>query len=191
MTADRRYIPAAHLPLFLPAYDPIMWLLGFRRALRPLVQQAALEPGHVVLDVGCGTGSLAVWIKQRHPQVSLSGIDPDPDALAIATRKAAAAGVAIRFDRGFGDSLPYGDSTFHRVFSSMMLHHVPRREKPGLFGDVFRVLKPGGRMEVLDFANERLPAMMQAAGFVETRRLESRRTIVGAITYYQASRPAS
>ena len=129
MASERKYLPAASLDLLLPAYDPIMRLLGFTKALRPLVEQAELLPRYTVLDIGCGTGALDLVIKEAHPEVTVTAIDPDPRALARAGRKAKRAGVTVRFDRGFADALPYPDEAFDRVFSSMMLHHVPRADK--------------------------------------------------------------
>jgi ubiquinone/menaquinone biosynthesis C-methylase UbiE len=193
MTIERRYLPAASLDIFLAAYDPIMTLLGFRRALLPLVEQARLEPHHRVLDVGCGTGTLAVLVKQRHPDVEIAGVDPDPKALARAVRKAARANVAVTFHRGFGDALAFPDAAFDRVFSSMMFHHVPKDEKPAVLSEIRRVLKPAGRLEFLDFANDaahqRMLGRLRDAGFVDAARTGSRGTIAGAIAYYQASAP--
>jgi ubiquinone/menaquinone biosynthesis C-methylase UbiE len=164
-----------------------MRLLGFRAALAPLVAQAELRPGHAVLDVGCGTGTLALVILEHHPGVSLIGVDPDPRALARAERKAVQAGVRVRFERGFGDSLAHPDASFDRVFSSMMFHHVPADEKPRVLAEIRRVLRPGGRLEFLDFANAHLTRQMRDAGFTDVRRPGSRRTIVGVIAYYQAT----
>jgi len=183
----RRYLPAASLDLLLPVYDPIMRLLGFSAALAPLIAQAELGLGHSVLDVGCGTGTLALLIMQHHRGVSVIGVDPDPRALARAERKAQQAGVLIRFERGFGDALAHPDASFDRVFSSMMFHHVPMDEKPLVLAEMRRVLKPGGRLEFLDFDDSRLPRLMSDVGFTEVRRLGSRRTITRSIAYYQAT----
>ena len=208
MGADRRFLPAASLDVLLPVYDPIMKLLRFQRALAPLLRQADLQPGHRVLDVGCGTGTLAVMVKRAHPAVRVVGVDPDPRALARAVRKAGRAGAAVRFERGFGDALAHPDAAFDRVFSSMMFHHVPRAEKPAVLAEIHRVLVPRGRLEFLDFAggahsllahvlhgrsasaaaDERLLRLMREAGFAQARRLASRPTIAGAIAYYQAVR---
>lgn len=206
--AERKYLPAASLDILLPVYDPIMRLFGFTRALRPLVDQAELLPHHIVLDIGSGTGALDLLIKEIHPQVTVTAIDPDPRALARAQRKAQRAGATIRFDRGFADELPYPDEAFDRVFSSMMLHHVPRSEKDGVLREVRRVLKPNGRLELLDFAggthsflahvlhghtaseavSARLLDRMQQAGFAASRRVATRSTPFGALGYYQARR---
>jgi ubiquinone/menaquinone biosynthesis C-methylase UbiE len=188
--APRRYLPAASFDVLLPAYDPIMTLLGFRRALLPLVEQAELEPGHRVLDVGCGTGTLAVLVKTRHPDVDYAGVDPDPRALARAAAKALRAGVTVRFELGFGDALAHPDATFDRVFSSLMFHHVPTREKPAVLAEIRRVLAPGGRLEFADIAvdHDGLLALMRGAGFSEATRMGRRGTLVRPVWYYQASR---
>lgn len=209
MTGERKYLPAANFDIFLPAYDPIMALLGFRRALRPLVAQAQLEPHHSVLDIGCGTGTLAILIKELHPTVEVTGVDPDRRALARATRKADRAGVAPAFDHGFADATQYADGSFDRVFSSMMFHHVPEEQKSQVLAEVRRVLKPGGRLELLDFeggthhvlaqalhgrkasgsADDRLLARMREAGLIDAIRTATHGTLAGAIAYYQASAP--
>ena len=183
-------------------------LFGIQRALRSLLEQAQLQPGHAVLDVGCGTGTLAVLLKRRYPTVDVVALDPDPDALAIAQRKAARAAVEIRFIRGFADVLSYQDVSFDRVFSSMMFHHLRKDERSPALAEIRRVLKPGGRLEFLDFtgphhsllgglvhghqasptADDRLIARMREVGFTDATRVGVRRTWFGPIGFYQARR---
>src|SRR5512134_3558870 len=104
--AERHYVPAASHDFLLPLYD---------QTRGALVQQAAIPDGARVLDLGCGTGSLSVWIQRQHPRTQLTALDPDAKALARARRKAEAEGLAIRFDQGFGDALPYEGGAFDRV----------------------------------------------------------------------------
>jgi ubiquinone/menaquinone biosynthesis C-methylase UbiE len=171
-----------------------------------LLAQAELQPRHAVLDVGCGTGTLAVEIKRRFPAVDVLAIDPDPRALAIARQKAARAGVSIRFEHAFGDALPCATGSLDRAFSSMMFHHLPKDERQKVLAEIRRVLKPGGRLELLDFAGgshnflaqlvhghqtavaveERMLARMRDAGFREARRTGNRGTIFGRVAFYQA-----
>lgn len=206
MTADRHYLPAAGHDLFLPLYDPIVRLFGFRRALEPLLAQAELPAARRVLDVGCGTGTLAIEIKRRDPGIDVAAVDPDPKALALARRKAERAGVSIAFKEAFGDALPYPDATFDRVFSSMMFHHLPKEDRTKVLAEIRRVLSRGGRLEFLDFAGgshnflahvahgrqlstasaERLLGRMREAGFADARRTGEQGTLFGRLAFYQA-----
>ena len=128
--AERSYIPAAGQHWLLPLYDPLLWILGVNSIKRTLINQADIEAEFRVLDVGCGTGSLAVLIKSMHPQSEVVGMDPDTKALSIAKRKAQRAGLSVQFDQGFSDRLAYRDALFDRVFSSFMFHHLASEEKP-------------------------------------------------------------
>jgi ubiquinone/menaquinone biosynthesis C-methylase UbiE len=204
---EHAYLPAAGRDALLRFYDPVMRLIGAENVFRAVIDQAALQPSHAVLDIGCGTGTLAVLIKRLHPTVDVIGVDPDPKALALAQAKANKAGVAVRFDRGFADALAYGDKTFDRVFSSMMFHHLRKEDKPRVLAEVHRVLEPGGWLELLDFAGnvhsffaqvfhgrQPLPAeaddpmlrRLREAGFVEAARSGDRVTVFGRVGFYRA-----
>src|ERR671934_666261 len=113
----RGYLPAAGHDWFLPLYDPFVKLFGGDEARRALLDQATIPPGSHVLDIGCGTGTLLLLIKQLHSDVGVVGLDPDPKALARARRKVERAGVAIQLERGFSDELPHPDASFDLVFS--------------------------------------------------------------------------
>ena len=211
MNAERSFMPAAGRDIFLPFYDPLTRLLGLESIQAALVDQADVLPHFRVLDVGCGTGTLAVALKREHPDVEVVGLDPDSKALARAEQKARRAGVRIQFDRGFSDTLPYERGVFDRVFSSMMFHHLPKTEREGTLREMRRVLKPGGRLEFLDFASSgshahgllarmlhpqpqlsenadvKLLDLMSRAGFSAARRVAARNTIFGPVAFYQAS----
>jgi ubiquinone/menaquinone biosynthesis C-methylase UbiE len=151
--AQRTYLPAAGHDWTLPLYDPLVKLLGGDAARNVLVDQAELRSGHRVLEVGCGTGTLLMLIARAQPEIELTGLDPDAKALARAKRKADAASVSVQLDRGFSDALPYSDASFDRVFSCFMLHHLSDAgEKMRTLREIRRVLKPGGRLHLLDFA---------------------------------------
>jgi ubiquinone/menaquinone biosynthesis C-methylase UbiE len=135
----------------LPLYDPFTRLLGLDGARRTLVQQADLRPADRVLDVGCGTGSLLLVVKRLFEGVDAVGVDPDERALARATRKARRAGTQIQFDHGFSDALDYPDTSFDRVFSSFMFHHLERDAKARTLREIRRVLRLDGSLHLLDF----------------------------------------
>ena len=210
-STERNYVPAAGRDWRLPLYDPITKLLGVDRTRRRLIEQADLTPGQRVLEVGCGTGTLLIDIGRRHPAVDLVGLDPDPKALARADRKAHRAGVRVRLDRGFSDELPYEESSFDRVLSSFMYHHVPGGEKLAMFREIHRVLKPGGRLELVDFAGPerahgffarmlhahhlmkdnaeaRVLGLMTEAELSNAARVGDDAFLIGSVSYYRAVR---
>jgi ubiquinone/menaquinone biosynthesis C-methylase UbiE len=211
---ERRYLPAAGRDAFLPLYDPFTRLFGIDSLRMTLLDQASLQPHHRVLDVGCGTGSLAVLIKRLYPTVEVTAVDPDPKALGRAERKAARTRVSVRFDRGFADALPYSAATFDRVFSSLMFHHLPSGDKEQSLREIRRVLRPGGRLEFLDIANPsahshsflgrlihsdrqmkdnvevRILELMSAAGFEKPTLVTDRGMLFGRVVFLQATAPA-
>jgi ubiquinone/menaquinone biosynthesis C-methylase UbiE len=137
-------------------YDLLVWLatLGRERAFRDkMLDLARLKPGETVLDVGCGTGSLAIRAKQRvGPTGAVFGIDASPEMLARAGRKARKAGLEIVFNQVPAQALSYPDDQFDVVLSTLMLHHLPRKAREQCGHEIARVLKPGGRMLAVDFS---------------------------------------
>ena len=148
---QRDFLPAAGHDLFLPVYDPFVRLMGFDRALQDLISHANIQPRHRILDIGCGTGTLAVLLKQRYPSAQVVGLDPDPKALRRAQAKARRAAVSVPLERGFADQLPYQEHSFDRVFSSFMFHHLNRQDRENMLREVSRVLTSGGSFHLLDF----------------------------------------
>jgi len=136
-------------------YDALVWLMTFgrERAFRErLVALAHLRPGESVLDVGCGTGSLAIATK-RHVGAAghVTGIDPSPEMIARATRKARKAGLDVVFQEAVAEALPFPDAHFDVVMNTVMLHHLPRSVRSQAIREMQRVLKPAGRMLAVDF----------------------------------------
>ena len=210
--AERRYLPGMGRDWLLPLYDPFTRVIGIESAHRRLADEAELESADRVLEIGCGTGNLALLVKRMRPQLAVAGLDPDPKALARAARKARTAGLALKLDRGFADDLPYPDGSFDRVLSSLMLHHLEADLRTPSLRQVLRVLRPGGSLHLMDFGgdthhlhglarlarcsrtlkdnwNDGVLTLMREAGFadaVETGHLTKR---IGRLTYYRATRP--
>ena len=137
------------------AYDVVAWafMLGRERAFRErLLDLARLKAGETVLDVGCGTGTLAIAAKRRvGPTGVVYGIDPSPEMIARAVKKARKAGVNVAFKNAVAEELPFGDSHFDAVLSTLMLHHLPRAAREAAAREMRRVLKAGGRALAVDF----------------------------------------
>src|SRR5216683_1424151 len=125
---------------------------GSEQALRQTTADLAqLQPGETVLDVGCGTGTLALVAKERVGATGLvSGIDPSAQLLTRARRKAARRGLEINFQLGVIEQLPFPDQSFDVVLSTLMMHHLPDDLKRQGLAEIARVLKPGGRLLVVD-----------------------------------------
>lgn len=138
-------------------YDLLLWLLtlGRERAFRErLLAPAHLQPGESVLDVGCGTGTLAI-VASRHTTAEVHGVDASPEMVARARAKARRAGSAAAFDVARAESLPFADARFDVALSTVMLHHLPRATRLAAVREMGRVLKPTGRLLVVDFAGAR------------------------------------
>jgi ubiquinone/menaquinone biosynthesis C-methylase UbiE len=136
-------------------YDVLAWLLtrGRERDLRErFLELAHLQPGESVLDVGCGTGTLAIAAARRAgPSGSVEGIDASPEMVARARWKAAKTDVKASFLVGVVERLPFADRRFDLVLSTLMLHHLPKATRQECAREISRVLKPGGRVLGVDF----------------------------------------
>ena len=184
------------------------------RLWRALVaMHVAPQPGHVIVDIGCGTGSLALLLSRLEPSARIIGLDPDPEVLAVAQRKAADA--AVQWRVGMGDALveSLGANSVDTVVSSLVLHQCPIPMKRAVLASMFAVLKPGGWLVIADYGLQRttlmraafrivqladgrqdtqpnadgvLPDLMSHAGFRDVREVEVVPTVTGSISVYVA-----
>ena len=139
-----RYIPALSFRWLTPIYDPLIkWVMREEVIKRRLVQQANFQPHQRILDLGCGTGTLTLMVKETAVSAEVHALDGDPQVLQIARTKARQAGLSIAWVEGLTYDLPYENESFERVISSLVIHHLSTADKLRTFKESLRVLKPG------------------------------------------------
>ncbi len=213
MPAENKYIPALNFRWLTPLYDPLLkWGMREESFKRRLIERANIQPKMNVLDLGCGTGTLTVMLKQSAPMANVTGLDGDPQVLSIAQSKAEEANVNIKWDQGLANKLPYPDSSFDLVVSSLMIHHLTRADKLRAFREVHRILRPAGWFRIVDFGKPfslltriqtrvmfhleeaadnftgRIQPMLQEAGFSSAREAEKINSVFGPIWFYEAQK---
>lgn len=209
-----KYIPAFRYNRLTSIYDPIT-----RRTMREaafkhrLVKQARIRKGQKILDLGCGTATLTIIIKELNPEAVVVGLDGDPRVLEIAGAKIARAGLDIKLDQGMAYRLPYSDNSFDRVVSSLVFHHLTRANKNRALAEVYRVLRPGGEFHLADFGKPQnilmrlislimrhleetqdnikglLPQMAKTAGFQGIEETDRFMTLLGSLSLYRMQKP--
>lgn len=207
------YIPALRFHWLTPVYDPVLrWTFPERPLKRHLVAQIGSPTA--VLDVGCGTGTLALMLHGAQPLMRVTGIDVDAAVLARARRKALAAGArSLAFVQGSATQVPFDDASFDCVVSSLVIHHLTTANKLAAFRECFRVLRADGTLLLADFAaprtlyarlivplvrnleevddnmRGRLPGLVAEAGFADIQALAHFGSVLGTLTIYRAFRP--
>jgi ubiquinone/menaquinone biosynthesis C-methylase UbiE len=136
-------------------YDMLLWFLsrGKEGEMREkALGLARLASAENVLDIGCGTGTLAIAAKRHVGERGMAcGVDASPQMLARAIKKARKAGLDVDFRNAAVEALPFRDSQFDVVLSTLMLHHLPGKLREQCIQEIRRVLKPGGRALIIDF----------------------------------------
>lgn len=219
MTAPRdpRFVPALGFHALTGFYDGLIGRLFAERDWKGrLVEAVAPAAGEVIADLGAGTGTLALMLRRACPGVRVLALEPDPAMRDKGHAKAAAAGLDLEWLNAGADAIPLADGGVDAVVSSLVFHHLDRTTKQAALREAHRVLRPGGRLCLADWAapddqrmrlaflavqlldgfattedNRRglLPALVQAAGFVDLRETYRRRTWLGNLAFLQATKP--
>ncbi len=211
---EREYVPALGQHWLTPLYDAAIAATTRENKWRAaLIERLAPSAGDVVLDIGCGTGTLAGRIKHAAPAVTMIGIDPDPEVLKIAKSKADRRLLKIEFVEGFGDEIveKLGSRGITKIVSSLVFHQVPFEGKESILCAAHDLLPSGGEIFVADFGEQKtgfmracfktvqrldgyeytqpnadgcLPILMKDVGFDDVKEELVLPTIVGSISLY-------
>src|SRR3954449_3533104 len=156
----QQLVPALRFDSLTRLYDPIVALSSRERGFkRRLLEHARVKDGESVLDLACGTGTLAIEIKKGHPKAKVSALDGDRSILERAKSKANDAGVKVDFVRGLSTDLPYDARSFDVVLSTLFFHHLTDEAKADTAEEIRRVLRLGGRVLIADWGRPQDPLM--------------------------------
>ena len=138
-------------------YDWLVAMLSFGREARArerTLDIAAVAAGERALDVGCGTGTLALAARRRvGTGGAVHGIDAAAEMIARARAKSARRGLPVTFDVAAAQALPFADASFDVVLCTLALHHLPEAARAGALAEMRRVLKPGGRAMIVEIGH--------------------------------------
>lgn len=214
------YTPALGRAEFTSDYDRVIAVMTREHKWRSqLVNEINPQDDDVIVDIGSGTGTLAIWLKQRQPDCTIYAIDPDPAVRVLAEAKAKQWNTTIEFVTAMGeetvDEVPYGSVDTTAI--SLVLHQCSDEVKTSILANAFVMLRPSGRLYVADYGlqpdlmmqllfnqvrhldgydhtrankNGGIPVMIKAAGFADVMERAVTRTPTGAITIWVAIRPA-
>jgi len=213
----QQYVPALRFHWLTPFYDVVVGITTREKTFKQtLIKQANFSSGQKVLDLACGTGTLAIWIKQQNNQLDVTGVDGDPAILLIAKKKSRELNTLIQFDQGLSYNLSYPSNCFDRVVSSLFFHHLSWIDKERTAKELLRVLKPGSELHIADWGRSsnivmrglflfvqlldgfkntndnvagKLVTIFDQAGFVDIKETKTFSTIFGTMTLYQAVKP--
>ena len=216
MASDRPdFVPALGISWLTPLYDPVMKVLGEDVFNDRLVKRLGDEPVDRILDLGCGTATGTLKVKQSYPSAQVVGVEIDPEVLARARSKSEKNGLEVELVESSATELPFEAESFDAVISNLVFHHLDAVQKGEALQEVRRVLRPGGRLLLADFSDPHGPvmrgtffvvqifdgfdrtaphvrgelgAMIEDAGFEEVQVLERRRSLLGSQSLFLARR---
>jgi ubiquinone/menaquinone biosynthesis C-methylase UbiE len=216
--AHRDFVPALGKSGSLDRYDAAIALMTREKRWRSdLLRFAEPRPGDRIVDIGCGTGTFAIALKQAARESIVLAVDPDPAVLEIARAKAEVADAEIQWFEAMGDELDSIDALQQcdKIVSSLVLHQCPMDVKEAIAAQMFRLLKPGGTLFIADYGEQRsllmrmlfrqiqlldgfeytepnakgcVPEILTAAGFEAVEEIKVIPTPTGSISIYRAKR---
>lgn len=212
----KSYIPALGYSWMTWAYDlAIRWTMPEKLFRSQLIEHLAPGDDEIILEFGSGTGANLILGHERNPGTEFRGLEIDPAVHYIAARKLQSKEIDIRLDLYDGALLPYANSSFDKVFSSLVFHQLDRETKLACLREIYRVLKPGGLLIIGDWGKAKsrwmriafytvqlldgfastkdnvegmLPEYIKQAGFRNAAETGYINTKIGSFCYYRAEK---
>ena len=190
-----------------PFYDSVFKIFAFEKFYKKIASQIPPDKAIHILDIGTGTANLAIAIKKRSPKAKILGIDPDEKILKIAKEKIKKEKLDIKLIKAFAQKLPFKKQSFDYVVSSFAVHHIPPNLKDQAFLEMYRVLRSGGTILIIDIGEPKnllakitgtvfsliesvgpnlrgfIPKALKDVGFHNIQEIESK---FGLISFYKA-----
>jgi len=190
-----------------PFYDSVFKIFAFEKFYKKIASQIPPDKAIHILDIGTGTANLAIAIKKRSPSAKILGIDPDEKILKIAKEKIKKEKLDIKLIKAFAQKLPFKKQSFDYVVSSFAVHHIPPNLKDQAFLEMYRVLRSGGTILIIDIGEPKnllakitgtvfsliesvgpnlrgfIPKALKEVGFYNVKEVESK---FGLISFYRA-----
>ncbi len=215
---EKEFTPALGFAALSPLYDWAILRLTREHIWRhEFVNQISAQPSDSIIDVGSGTGSLAVDLLQRSPKTSYIGIDPDADIVKRAQIKADKAEICAQFETGFFSADLLANKSVNKIISSLVFHQVPLDEKQRIIDLAYEKLPKNGEIHIADYGLQKsllmkflfritvqlidgvrdttpnaqgiLPVLLAKAGFMDIRETRRIPTLTGTICMYMARKP--
>lgn len=149
---EPKYVSALRFKWLTPLYDFFVGItMPERKIKQALINASFLTDYATVLDFGCGTATLTMMAKEHRPSVNITGIDIDRTILKRADENIGKKKLEINLISYSGEYLPFADSSFDRIISCLVFHHLETTVKQRMLAELYRVTKKGGQLIIADF----------------------------------------
>lgn len=214
MDKNKKYIPALGYDFLTAYYDIAIKITMPEKKFRELlVEEIKPQDGENILEFGFGTGQNLLLVHQKNPRAILSGVDIDPKVKAIAEHKLLKNKIEIPLNLYDGSTLQYANGTFEKVYSCLVFHQLDALTKHKSLLELYRVLKPNGKLIIADWGKAQnklmrltfglvqlldgfkttndnvkglMPNFIKNAGFENVEVLKSINTAIGTFSYFKA-----